>query len=218
MFNRQKTCQIYKRGEKNMTKTQKVYTQEENNKNKRNRVIKNSTYAVIVACSIMLGATLVAVNLNKNSNHTAVIQTSTNQTNYTCPITDCTVQKDYNADELQYNDTLKQWEIHKAVDLITTESANVVAIASGTVTNLYTNRLEGTVIEISHSNGFTSVYKSLDSNVKVKLGDYVKQGQVIGSTSNTMAREQNSGIHLHFELMLNKAYVNPNDYIDFSKK
>lgn len=218
MFNIKKTCQILKRGEKIMTKTQRVYTQEENNKNKRNKVIKKSTYAVIVACSTMLGATLVAVNLNKSGNNAAVVQTSTNQTNYTCPIADCTVQKDYNADELQYNDTLKQWEIHKAVDIVTAESTNVVAIANGTVTNLYTNRLEGTVIEISHSNGFTSVYKSLDSNVKVKLGDYVKQGQVIGSTSNTMAREQNSGIHLHFELMLNKAYVNPNDYIDFSKK
>ena len=201
-----------------MTKSQKVYTHEEDNKNKRKKVIKNSTYAVIVACSVMLGATLVAVNLKNNINTTAVIQTSTKQSNYTCPINDCTVQKDYNADELQYNDTLKQWEIHKAIDIATAEATNVVAIANGTVTNLYTNRLEGTVIEISHSNGFTSIYKSLDSNVKVKLGDYVKQGQVIGSTSNTMAREQNSGIHLHFELMLNKSFVNPNDYIDFSKK
>ena len=100
-----------------MTKSQKVYTHEEDNKNKRKKVIKNSTYAVIVACSVMLGATLVAVNLKNNINNTAVIQISTKQSNYTCPINDCTVQKDYNADELQYNDTLKQWEIHKAIDI-----------------------------------------------------------------------------------------------------
>lgn len=206
------------RRKKIMTKSQKVYTQEEAKKDKRKKTIKNSTYAIILACSIMLGATLVAVNVDKENNTTATIQTATNQTSYTCPIADCTVQKDYNADELQYNDTLKQWEIHKAIDLVTTEACNVLAITNGTVTNLYTNRLEGTVIEISHDNGLTSIYKSLDSNVKVKLGDYVKQGQIIGSTSSSMAREQNSGIHLHFELMLNKAYINPNDYIDFSKK
>ena len=130
----------------------------------------------------------------------------------------CTVLKDYNAEELQYNDTLKQWEVHKAVDLTTDADAKVFAIANGTVTNIYTNYLEGTVVEISHSNGLTSIYKSLDSDLKVKLGDYVKQGTTIGKVSSSMARELNSGNHLHFELLLNKVYVNPNDYIDFSKK
>lgn len=201
-----------------MTRTQKVFTNEENLKDKRKKKIKNTSYAIALVCSIVLGATLVAVNINDDNNTTAIIKTATEHTTYTCPIADCTVQKDYNADELQYNDTLKQWEIHKAVDLVTENATNVLAIANGTVTNLYTNRLEGTVIEISHNNGFTSIYKSLDSNVKVKLGDYVKQGQILGTTSSTMAREQNSGIHLHFELLLNKSYVNPNEYIDFSKK
>lgn len=200
-----------------MSKLQ-VHTRENEKKDKRKNIIKNSTYAVIVACSVMLGATLVAVNLQNNEKTTAVIETSSNQTMYTCPLDNCTVQKDYNADELQYNDTLKQWEIHKAVDLVSQDVANVVAVGSGTVTNLYTNRLEGTVIEISHNNGLVSIYKSLDSNVKVKLGDYVKQGQIIGSTSSTMAREQSSGSHLHFEMKLNNVYVNPNEYVDFSAK
>lgn len=200
-----------------MSKLQ-VHTRENEKKDKRKNIIKNSTYAVIVACSVMLGATLVAVNLQNNEKTTAVIETSSNQTMYTCPLDNCTVQKDYNADELQYNDTLKQWEIHKAVDLVSQDVANVVAVGSGTVTNLYTNRLEGTVIEISHNNGLLSIYKSLDSNVKVKLGDYVKQGQIIGSTSSTMAREQSSGSHLHFEMKLNNVYVNPNEYVDFSAK
>lgn len=200
-----------------MSKLQ-VHTRENEKKDKRKNIIKNSTYAVIVACSVMLGATLVAVNLQNNEKTTAVIETSSNQTMYTCPLDNCTVQKDYNADELQYNDTLKQWEIHKAVDLVSQDITNVVAVGSGTVTNLYTNRLEGTVIEISHNNGLVSIYKSLDSNVKVKLGDYVKQGQIIGSTSSTMAREQSSGSHLHFEMKLNNVYVNPNEYVDFSAK
>ena len=196
-----------------------LHTNENEKKRKRRKIIRNSSYALILACSIMLGATLVAVNVKKNTKSSpAVIQTSNQQTSYSCPVANCTVLKDYNAEELQYNDTLKQWEVHKAVDLTTDADAKVFAIANGTVTNIYTNYLEGTVVEISHSNGLTSIYKSLDSDLKVKLGDYVKQGTTIGKVSSSMARELNSGNHLHFELLLNKVYVNPNDYIDFSKK
>ena len=196
-----------------------LHTNENEKKRKRRKIIRNSSYALILACSIMLGATLVAVNVKKNTKSSpAVIQTSNQQVSYSCPVANCTVLKDYNAEELQYNDTLKQWEVHKAVDLTTDADAKVFAIANGTVTNIYTNYLEGTVVEISHSNGLTSIYKSLDSDLKVKLGDYVKQGTTIGKVSSSMARELNSGNHLHFELLLNKVYVNPNDYIDFSKK
>lgn len=196
-----------------------LHTNENEKKRKRRKIIRNSSYALILACSIMLGATLVAVNVKKDTKSSpAVIQTSNQQASYSCPVANCTVLKDYNAEELQYNDTLKQWEVHKAVDLTTDADAKVFAIANGTVTNIYTNYLEGTVVEISHSNGLTSVYKSLDSDLKVKLGDYVKQGTTIGKVSSSMARELNSGNHLHFELLLNKVYVNPNDYIDFSKK
>lgn len=202
-----------------MKKMQTIYTNDNELKNKRKKIIKNSTYAVIVACSIILGATLVAVNANNRTQKTAVIETSTIQTTqYIRPIENVTVLKDYNSNELQYNDTLKQWEIHKAIDLIGDENTKVLAIANGTVTNLYTNYLEGTVIEISHNNGLTSIYKSLDQDVKIKLGDYVKQGDSIGTIASSMAREQNSGNHLHLEMYLNNIAVNPNDYIDFTNK
>lgn len=203
-----------------MKKTQTIYTNEAEKKNKRKKTIRNTSYALILTCSIMLGATLVAVNANRDDKvgTPAVIQTAVAEESYYCPIENCTILKDYNADELQYNDTLKQWEVHKAVDLTTDSDAKVFAIANGTVTNIYTNYLEGTVVEISHNNGLTSIYKSLNSDLKVKLGDYVKQGTTLGTVSSSMARELNSGNHLHFELLLNKVYVNPNDYIDFSKK
>ncbi|MBQ8431235.1 MAG: M23 family metallopeptidase [Clostridia bacterium] len=200
-----------------MAKSQKLFTKEEETKTKRKRLIKNSTYALIVACTVMLGATLVAVNM-ANTNSTAVIQTSTSETNYVSPIQNASVLKDYNSGQLQYNDTLKQWEIHKAIDLISDTDNKVLSIANGTVTNVYTNYLEGSVVEISHSNGLVSVYKSLNQDLKVSLGEYVKQGDTIGTVSNSMSRELSSGNHLHFEMFLNKVAINPNDYIDFSKK
>lgn len=201
-----------------MNKIQKLYSKENENKNKRKNIVINSTYALIACLSVVLGATLIAVNVNTNSKNNATIQTSTKTQNYISPLENATVLKDYNSGELQYNDTLKQWEIHKAIDLVSDTSNQVHSIASGTVTNIYKNYLEGTVIEISHTDGFVSVYKSLSDDVKVKLGDAVKQGSLLGSTATSMSREANSGNHLHFEMYLNNIAINPNDYIDFSTK
>ena len=93
-----------------------------------------------------------------------------------------------------------------------------MSVADGTVSNVYTNYLEGTVVEISHANGLVSVYKSLNSDVVVSVGDRVSAGQIIGSIAETMAQESNSGAHLHFEMLKNGKKVNPNDYVALGEK
>ena len=47
-----------------------------------------------------------------------------------------TISKDYSGSELQYNETLKQWEIHKAIDFIPSDDVKVYAVADGTVSNV----------------------------------------------------------------------------------
>ena len=184
----------------------------------KSKKIRTATYALLVAFAIVLSATLIAVNANKSVKpNNASILVSNTATSYLSPMENATVVKDFLNKELQYNDTLKQWEIHKAIDLVSDTSNNVYAIADGTVTNVYENYLEGGVIEITHENGIKSVYKSL-SDVSVKKGDFVHQSDVIASISTSMARELNTGAHLHFEMFENDISVNPNNYIDFSKK
>ena len=63
----------------------------------------------------------------------------------------------------------------------------------------------GKIIIIEHSPYWTSLYSHL-SQIKVKLGQQVKQGQVIGAVGNT---GRSSGSHLHFEIMYKKRNVNP---------
>lgn len=200
-----------------MSKIQEKVTMEKSRKN----TIRNTTYALLVAFAIVLSAVLIAVNVNKttptNENNNASISVSTKATTYIAPMENATIAKDFSNKELQYNDTLKQWEIHKALDITSDTSNNVYSIANGTVTNVYTNYLEGGVIEITHDNGIKSVYKSLD-DISVKQGDYVKQGDVIASISTSMARELNTSAHLHFEMFENNIAINPNNYIDFSNK
>ena len=184
----------------------------------RKNTIRNITYSVAVALAIIIGATVIAVNVNKTpTDTTAHIAVNTKAIHFVAPMENASIVKDFSNKELQYNDTLKQWEIHKALDVSSDTSNNVLAISDGTVTNVYTNYLEGGVIEITHDNGIKSVYKSLE-DISVKNGDYVKTGDVIASVSSTMARELNTGNHLHFEMFENNISIDPSNYIDFSNK
>lgn len=197
-----------------MSKIQQTVTMDKSRKN----IIRNIVYASVVAFAVILSAVLITIGAsNSRPSNTATIAVGSNVVTYVSPMENASVVKDFSNKELQYNDTLKQWEIHKALDLASDTSNNVLAIANGTVTNVYTNYLEGSVIEIAHDNGIKSVYKSLE-DVSVKNGDYVKAGDVIASVSTSMARELNTGAHLHFEMYQNNLAVNPNDYIDFSNK
>lgn len=196
-----------------MSKIQNV-TMDKSQKN----TIRNIVYSVAVAIAIIMGATIIAVNVNKTpSINNAHIAVNTQAISFIPPMENATVVKDFSNKELQYNDTLKQWEIHKALDISSDTSNNVLAIADGTVTNVYTNYLEGGVIEITHENGIKSIYKSLE-DISVKNGDYVRGGDVIASASSSMARELNTGNHIHFEMYENNISINPNNYIDFSNK
>lgn len=184
----------------------------------RKNTIRNATYALLIAFAIILSATLIAVNVNSVPKPTgASISVSAPAVTYALPMENGSIVKDFSNKELQHNSTLKQWEIHKAVDITSATSNSVYAIADGTVTNVYTNYLEGGVIEITHSNGLKSVYKSL-TDISVKNGDYVKKGEVISSISTSMAREAGTVNHLHFEMYENNTPINPNNFIDFSNK
>lgn len=185
---------------------------------------KNSTwnyvYALIVAMLVIACAVTIAL-VTANNTSRAEIGGETvpvANTTFVVPIKNATIAKDYSASELQYNATLKQWEIHKAIDFIAGEDLNVYAVSDGTVSNVYTNYLEGTVVEISHKEGLVSVYKSLNKDVNVSVGDKVGAGDVIGQVAESMAQELNTGAHLHFEMVKNGNKVNPNDYLDLGNK
>lgn len=197
-----------------MSKIQNSVTMDETRKN----TIRNIIYASVVAVAVILSAILIAIGANSSKPASkATIAVGAKPVVYIPPMENATIAKDFSNKELQFNDTLKQWEIHKAIDLASDTSNSVLAVSNGTVTNVYTNYLEGGVIEITHDNGIKSVYKSLE-DISVKNGDYVNAGDVIASVSTSMARELNTGAHLHFEMFENNLAVNPNDYIDFSNK
>ena len=193
--------------------------------NQKKRIVFNILFASLIGLLVIAcAATIAFVTKDKNKvspapdlNVGGVEDIVVSTVTYVVPMENATIVKDYSATELQFNDTLKQWEIHKAIDFLAGENLNVYSVSSGTVSKVYNNYLEGTVIEIAHSNGLVSVYKSLTDAV-VAVGDKVSAGQTIGSVGETMAQELNTGAHLHFEMLENGKKINPHNYLDLGSK
>lgn len=174
---------------------------------------------LVIACGVTIGYVNAKNTTTSNQiggENEQIVEVSA--TTFVLPLKDATVVKDYSATELQYNETLKQWEIHKGIDFVVGEDKNVYAISNGTVSNIYTNYLEGTVVEISHKDGLISIYKSLNKDVDVSVGTKVNAGTKIGVVAASMAQELNAGEHLHLEITKNGTKVNPNNYLDLGNK
>lgn len=90
----------------------------------------------------------------------------------------------------------------------------VMAIYDGIVTDIKDDPVLGKTIIIRHNDKLRSVYQSLE-NIKLKLNDNVKQGQVIAD-SGTSKINQELKNHLHFEMNYNGQTVDPNQF--FNKK
>ena len=101
---------------------------------------------------------------------------------------------------------------NSGVDFVNKNTFDVISILDGSVTDVKEDETLGKVIEIKHDNNYISLYQSL-SEVSIKKGDMVKQGQVIGK-SGTNELDKELGNHLHFELYLDGQVVNPTLYLN----
>jgi murein DD-endopeptidase MepM/ murein hydrolase activator NlpD len=101
---------------------------------------------------------------------------------------------------------------HPAVDIGGAEGNPIYASDSGVVVFAgWSSYGYGYMIVIDHGNGWQSAYAHL-SAVGVSCGQSVYQGGYIGALGST---GNSSGPHLHFELSINGAKVNPLDYIGY---
>ena len=120
---------------------------------------------------------------------------------------------EYAKDNLIYSKTLEEWVTHTGIDIEGETSAIVKAAADGTITAIKNDPRYGTTIIISHVNGYETRYANLLTTEFVKVGEKVSQGQTIGTIGNSAVFEIMEKPHLHFELLKNNVYQNPNLYI-----
>lgn len=151
------------------------------------------------------------------SNDTPVIATS--ETLIIRPYNDKDVKigkgfYNYLTDEENQKNSLVYYENtyiqNSGIDYVKGESFDVISILDGTVISVNNNELLGNVVEIKHDNNLISVYQSL-SEVTVKEGDSVVQGQLLGKSGISKINAE-LGNHLHFELFKEGQVVNPEEY------
>ena len=98
---------------------------------------------------------------------------------------------------------------HKGVDFAGKKGSDVVSVAAGVVTWAEDRYGYGQLVEINHGNGYKTRYGH-NSELKVKLGDVVKRGQVIALMGSS---GRSTGPHVHFEVYKNDRPVDPASYI-----
>ena len=99
---------------------------------------------------------------------------------------------------------------HTGVDIGVGTGSPVYAAASGTVIVAGTYGGYGYAVVIDHGSGISTLYGH-NSSLNVSVGQNVTQGQVIASSGNTGI---STGPHLHFEVRINGAYVDPMSYFN----
>ncbi len=127
---------------------------------------------------------------------------------YTLPLS-TDISGEYSPMAPVYNPTLNVWRTHPAIDFSGPDGSQILAIAYGTVTNVYEDALYGTVIEIDHGNEVIAKYCGFNKDtLEVKTGDTVENGSLLGYLG-TVPCEKTQQSHLHFEMYYKGKAVEP---------
>ena len=106
----------------------------------------------------------------------------------------------------------KEKRHHFGVDFMVEMGTEVLATARGKVIKIQTtdtNKGYGIHLIIEHQEGYKTLYAHL-SEVKVKEGQYIQQGEVIGLSGNSGISKRP---HLHYEIMHHGEKVDPEPFL-----
>ncbi len=96
----------------------------------------------------------------------------------------------------RWHPTLHRYRPHLGTDFASRRGTPILAVNSGSVAFSGWKGGYGKVVKIKHRGGYTSLYAH-QSRIRVKKGQKVKKGQVIGYVGST---GRSTGPHLHFGL------------------
>ncbi|MGQ1908493.1 peptidoglycan DD-metalloendopeptidase family protein [Marinifilum sp. RC60d5] len=102
----------------------------------------------------------------------------------------------------------KTKKFHDGMDFTGKIGTPIYATGDGVVKQARKERGYGKKIVIDHGYGYTTLYAHL-SSYRVKKGQKVKRGEIIGELGNTGI---STGPHLHYEVRKNRKTLNPINY------
>jgi murein DD-endopeptidase MepM/ murein hydrolase activator NlpD len=106
---------------------------------------------------------------------------------------------------MRFHPVLQRWAKHNGVDYAAPRGTPVRAVGEGVVESAGVQSGYGNVVVIRHAGNRETLYAHL-SRINVRRGQRVEQGQTVGAVGATGWA---TGPHLHFELKVNGAQINP---------
>jgi len=105
----------------------------------------------------------------------------------------------------RWHPILHRYRPHHGTDFGARRGTPLLAVNNGKVIYAGWMRGYGRVVKIKHAGGYVSLYAH-QSRIRVKRGQYVKKGQIIGYVGSS---GRSTGPHLHFGLMKNGRWIDP---------
>ncbi|MEP1448120.1 MAG: peptidoglycan DD-metalloendopeptidase family protein [Paraglaciecola sp.] len=105
----------------------------------------------------------------------------------------------------RFHPVQKRWKAHRGVDYAADRGTPVIAAGDGKVIKSSYDKYNGHHVFIQHGEKYVTKYLHFTKR-KVKKGQTVKQGQLIGTVGSTGLA---SGPHLHYEFLVDGVHRNP---------
>jgi murein DD-endopeptidase MepM/ murein hydrolase activator NlpD len=99
-------------------------------------------------------------------------------------------------------------KFHAGMDFSAKKGTDIYATGNGRITYAGWKQGYGKCVIINHGYDYTTLYAHMNQ-FKVRVGQTVKRGEVIGEVGNT---GKSTGPHLHYEVMINGRHDNPAKY------
>lgn len=96
--------------------------------------------------------------------------------------------------------------MHKGVDYAASTGTPIMAAGDARVVSAGWQGGYGNAVVLDHGRGYTTLYGHMSRTAKLKRGQSIKQGQVIGYVGST---GMSTGPHLHYEFRINGVHRNP---------
>ncbi len=101
---------------------------------------------------------------------------------------------------------LGSMRMHKGVDYAASSGTPIMAAGDSRVEFVGWQRGYGNTVVLNHGRGYTTLYGHMSRTAKLRKGQSVAQGTVIGYVGST---GMSTGPHLHYEFRVNGAHRNP---------
>lgn len=97
---------------------------------------------------------------------------------------------------------------HEGMDFVAPTGTEIFATGDGTISRAGWEQGYGNCVKISHGFGYETLYAHM-SKIKVRIGQRVKRGDIIGLVGNT---GKSTAPHLHYEVHYKGQIMNPQNY------